>query len=191
MTDRNHWLSTCPLASQHNLTELLRFTVCNSLLPPSRYLRVPPTRLVKEGTYVAGVIISILQMGKLRLGGSSHLPKDARLGCLSKVAWWRSLLGMTGRSLWVLKPHVPPSPDISGGGPFLAPLGKTRPFMTHCCPLLASQCIFRPANFQQQTSHFRACGLLQELGAGQDTPGELNNLLKVPAEAWASALPHS
>lgn len=49
------------------------------------YLRVPPTRLVKERTYMVGVIISILHMGKLRLGGSSHLPKDVQLDVFLKL----------------------------------------------------------------------------------------------------------
>lgn len=67
MTDKDHWLSKCPLAFQHNLTNLLHSTVCNSLLSSYRYLIDPPISPGKEGTYVVAVVIPILHMGKLRL----------------------------------------------------------------------------------------------------------------------------
>lgn len=68
MTEGDPWLSKSPWAFQHNLTNL-HSTVCNSLLPPPRDLMDGPTNPVKEGSYMVGVIISILHMVKQALSG--------------------------------------------------------------------------------------------------------------------------
>lgn len=77
------------------------------------------------------------------------------------------------------------------GGSLSCSFGEDKAIHDSLLPPSGLTVYLQACKLQQQTSYFRACGLLLELGAGQDTTGELNDLLKIPAEAWASALPHS
>ncbi|CAN0439930.1 unnamed protein product [Rangifer tarandus platyrhynchus] len=84
--------------------------------------------------------------------------------CLSKIVWQSidsmgSTMMLDGQNLMRVEATCSPFPRYLGGdgpggggggsGVFPALLGRTGPFMVHCCPLLALCCIFSGfANFQ-------------------------------------------